>query len=75
MTKDMIFHEDGYYLSEDGWNLKRENGETPNGMPMNGRWVLRDDTGAMIDYGQYRNDIAEHNGLDLRGASYSIKRS
>ena len=44
--------------------LEREYGKTPNGNPMNGKWVLRRN-GEMIDFNQYRNDIAEHWNLEL----------
>jgi len=46
------------YKSEDGKVLRRENGTTPNGNPLGGRWVLRDATGVMVDFDQYRNDLS-----------------
>lgn len=51
----------------DKFELKREEGETPNGNPMNNRWVLREN-GALIDFDRYRNDIAERNNLRLQEA-------
>lgn len=51
----------------DKFELKREEGETPNGNPMNNRWVLREN-GALIDFDRYRNDIAERNNLRLQDA-------
>jgi len=53
------------YTFPNGMTMKREDGETPNGNPMNGKWVLRDSNGKLIDFGKYRNDIAERNGLEL----------
>lgn len=54
------------YRSDDGMVLARENGLTPNGNNMNWRWVLRDSKKSMIDYSQYRNDLAERHCLDLK---------
>lgn len=46
--------------------LRREYGETPNGNPIAGRWVLRDaKTLAWIDHDQYRNDLASRYKLEL----------
>jgi hypothetical protein len=42
---------------------KREYGTTPNGNPMNGMWVLQTATGEMVDFDQYRHDLASRNGL------------
>lgn len=53
------------YRAEDGSRLKREYGETPNGTPINGRWVLRGPDGEWIDFDQYRHDIACHYCLNL----------
>jgi hypothetical protein len=30
------------YKSTNGWTMARENGLTPNGNELNGKWVLRD---------------------------------
>lgn len=49
---------DERYESDLGYVLAREHGETPNGNPISGRWVLRDRTGTMLEIDQYRNDIA-----------------
>lgn len=57
------------FQSEDGKTLKREDGTTPNGNPMGGRWVLRDAVGALVDFDQYRNDLAERYHLGLRGTA------
>jgi hypothetical protein len=56
---------DDEYRNNDGTVLRREHGETPNGNPLNGRWVLRNSKGLFIDFDRYRNDIAERNGLTL----------
>ncbi len=56
------------YHGSDGCTLQREYGSTPNGNAMAGRWVLRDTNGTMIDFDQYRNDIAERNNLELEQA-------
>lgn len=61
----MIESERDCYISDDGWEMKREYGLTPNGNPMNGRWVLRDSSGQLIDFDQYRNDLVEHYHLRL----------
>ena len=51
------------YEFDNGSTLQRENGKTPNGNKMGGKWVLRDNTGALVDFDTYRNDVAERNGL------------
>lgn len=56
------------YIFDTGWTMRREYGLTPNGNPMNGRWVLRDDSGKMIDFDKYRNDLAAHYRLNLDNA-------
>jgi hypothetical protein len=54
------------YESEDGYVMQREQGKTPNGNEIGGRWVLRDPLGNMVEIDQYRNDLAERHHLDLR---------
>lgn len=54
---------DDLYHAHDGRRMEREYGETPNGNPLGGRWVLRTIEGTFIDFGQYRHDLAERNGL------------
>jgi len=56
---------DGQYQSEDGVKMAREYGLTPNGNSMNGRWVLRNEKGEMVDFDKYRNDLADHYLLKL----------
>jgi hypothetical protein len=56
-VRHMVETREEEYLSEDGWSMKRENGTTPNGNPMGGRWVLRDAEGSLIDFDQYRYDL------------------
>lgn len=37
---------------------KRETeGETPNGNPFGGLWVVRDEDGAFVDHDQWSNDL------------------
>jgi hypothetical protein len=55
------------YLVADGATIKREHvGETPNGNPMDGRWVLRAVAGTFVDFDRYRHDLMERNGIVLR---------
>lgn len=53
------------YKSEEGCTVKREYGKTPNGNDFNGNWVYRDIKGTLIDFDQYRNDLAERNNIEL----------
>lgn len=53
------------YATEDGWLMRREHGETPNGNPIAGRWVLRNERGELVDFDKYRSDLAERNGLAI----------
>jgi len=53
------------YRSIEGHELKREEGNTPNGNEFGGRWVYRDIGGQLVDFDQYRNDIVERNNLKL----------
>lgn len=54
------------YLSSDGLSVARERDTlTPNGNPMAGRWALRDGAGTLVDFDQYRNDLAERNSIKL----------
>lgn len=63
----MVEIRDDLYESASGLLLQREyDGFTPNGNPMNGRWVLRGARGAIIDFGPSRNDIAERNNIRLQ---------
>ena len=41
-----------------------QNLKTPNGNKLNGRWGLIKD-GKLIDFDQYRNDLAERNDIKL----------
>ena len=65
MRRTLIKYSHEKYASADYWNLRREYGETPNGNPIDGKWVLRNDKGEWIDFGTYRNDIADRNDLIL----------
>lgn len=44
-------------MSNSDLTAKREYGETPNGNPIAGRWVVRDSDGKFIDVDKYRNDL------------------
>lgn len=59
----MIEVEPDVYQAANGFTARRESGLTPNGNPVDQRWVLRDASGTWIDVNQYRHDIFEHNGL------------
>jgi hypothetical protein len=55
------------YKSECGeYTMQREYGETPNGNDLGGRWVLRNSSGRMVDFDQYRNDLAARNSLTIK---------
>lgn len=56
------------YESEHGHTLRREGGESPDGIPFRSRWVFRNPEGKYIDHDQYRNDLAEEYHLNLRSA-------
>jgi hypothetical protein len=43
---------------------REEEGKTPNGNPIGGRWVLRLG-GAFVDVDTYRTDLAERNHFEL----------
>lgn len=51
--------------TSDGWLMRREYGNTPNGNPVDGRWVLRNERGEWVDFDKYRNDLAERNNIVL----------
>lgn len=51
------------YRAECGFTARREQGDTPNGNPVGGRWVLRDARDALVDFDQYRHDLFERNEL------------
>jgi len=55
-----------HYVSKCGLRLKREKyTRTPNGNLMANRWALRGYDFSLIDFDQYRNDIAERHNLNL----------
>jgi len=66
---------ENHYQADDGVKLKREYGLTPNGNPMDGRWVLRNEKGDMVDFDKYRNDLAEHYMLKLETANMELTGS
>ena len=53
------------YEAEDGTVMQREKGKTPNGNEFDNRWVLRDPDGNLIDFDQYRNDLAGRYHWDI----------
>lgn len=53
------------YTSVEGFTVRREFGLTQNDNRMDGRWVLRDNDGIIIDFCSYLNDIAVRNDLDF----------
>ena len=54
------------YRSDKGHTVKREEGKTPNGNELAGRWVYRNAKGVMEDFDQYRHDLADRHNLELR---------
>jgi hypothetical protein len=54
------------YKSQSGYTMRREDGTTPMGNPINGRWVLRDPNGEWIGVDQYRHDLAPRHGFDIK---------
>lgn len=58
------------------YTLQREHtGETPNGNPLSGHWVLRNKVGDFLDVDAYRNDIAERHNLELVGLSWTHQQN
>ena len=63
---DMYYDlDDKSYKSENGFIIKREFGETPNGNKLDGQWVLRSSSGQFIDFKKYRHDLAEKYKFNL----------
>lgn len=55
------------YVSKDGTvKMQRENGNTPNGNPLDDCWVLREN-GEFIDFNQFRTVLAEQFGFVVVG--------
>lgn len=59
----MVEVEPDVYKAANGFTVRRENGLTPNGNPINNRWVLRDADGVWVDFNRYRHDLFGQNGL------------
>ena len=57
------YYGNGYVMARE-WGTK-----TASGNNMAGRWVLRSESGDLIDYDKYRNDLAERHRLDLYAES------
>lgn len=51
------------YEGDGGFAMRREQGKTPNGNEIAGRWVLRDAQGDWVDVDQYRFDLMERHGF------------
>jgi hypothetical protein len=56
---------DELYIFANGFQMQREDGKTPNGNDISGRWVLRDDKFNWIDFDTYRHNLCERNNLTL----------
>ena len=55
--------DDCVYSSPCGFAMRRERGLTPNGNPVGGRWVLRNQNGEYVDVDQYRYDLVARHGF------------
>lgn len=64
MTPINTLREVEAYSDGSKYTMCREYGETPNGNPLHGEWVLRCN-GEFVDFDKYRYDLAERNGLEL----------
>lgn len=53
------------YVTDEGHTMRREEGLTPNGNPIRGRWVLRNADGSWIGYDENRLDLATRYGFRL----------
>jgi len=54
------------YVTEYGWRMEREeSGLTPDGIPIDGRWVLRDHQGTFVDWGPDRHVLAKRNHMRI----------
>lgn len=62
-TKEDALSEPEHYTFQNGMTMRREQGTTPNGNPIAGRWVLRAADGTWMDCDQYRYDLAQRNAL------------
>lgn len=58
---------DAEYRSVEGYVMRREEGETPNGNPVNGRWVLRTPDLEWVDVDRYRHDLCSRYNLQIEG--------
>jgi hypothetical protein len=64
VRRKMAQAEEDVYVSDDGFRMVREQGLTPNGNRIGGRWVLRGPQGEWIDVDQYRHDLMERHGFE-----------
>lgn len=51
------------YSTEDGWLLTYEHGKSPNGAPLVGVWILRNQRGEWVDFDMDLNYLAARNNL------------
>lgn len=64
---DELRDTDVVYRGADGSTIRREfAGETENGNPFGGRWVLRDAGGKFVDVDQYRHDLFARRNFHLK---------
>lgn len=53
----LTYNDSNDTYNSDSYAAQREQGTTPNGNPMAGRWVLRNLQGEYIDHDKYRHDL------------------
>jgi hypothetical protein len=58
--------DDGSYIAESGETFRRERVETPLGNAVDGKWVYRNEAGAVVDSDWYRYDLAERHDIRLQ---------
>lgn len=56
-------------MNQTKYTARREEGLTPNGNEIGGRWVVRDRDGNFVDVDKYRNDLASryHGKIEFVG--------
>ena len=64
MIKMIKTSEDNYVEHNGEHTMQREYGDSPNGNPLQGKWVLRK-AGKWIDFGADRFALANRNDLNL----------
>jgi len=56
--------EEWYRSFDHSFRMEREYGQSPDGNPLKGSWVLRSD-GTYMDHDQYRYDLAARHDMQL----------